>query len=167
MRNKKMLEYIASERARGVSDDNIKKSFADKGWTKKQITNLFAPPREKINWSTYFIGSSLFQGRINNVRYAIIFIIGVALNYIYIHSEGTLFKTVALMLLFIFGIGVIIRRFHDINKSGIWAITVFIPIAGLFIGLWLCYKKGDIDANHYGNPEEPKRNFFKSLINIK
>lgn len=166
MRNKKMLDYIANERARGISDEAIKDAFTQKGWTKKQIDNLFAPPKQKINWATYFIGSSLFRGRINNVRYAVIFVLAVIMNYIYIHTDSTLFKVAALMLFFIFGIGIGIRRFHDINKSGFWVLTFFIPILGLLIGLWLCYKKGNPDANHYGEPEESKRNFLKSLLNI-
>lgn len=167
MKNKKMLEYIATERARGISDADIKKAFMEKGWTTQQLAILFAPPKEKINWATFFIGSSLFQGRMNNVNFGIIFVVGVVLNYIYLQTSSIAFKTSALMLLFIFGIGVWIRRLHDINKSGWWVILLFTPIVNLLFGLYLCYKKGDEGVNVYGQPEPPKRNFFKSLINIK
>ena len=43
-----------------------------------------------------------------------------------------------------------IRRFHDINKSGLWFLINFIPIVG---GVWLLVlmlKKGDLSDNQYG-----------------
>lgn len=162
----KSLEYIATERAKGVPDEEIMQAFYDKGWTKQQVKNLFAPPKEKINWATFFIGSSLFQGRISKRNYAIIFVLAALMNYLYLHTSSVLFKTVAWMLLFIFGVGVGIRRFHDIGRSGFWSILLYIPIIGLLIGLFMCYKKGNEGPNKYGEPEDPKRNFFKSLLNF-
>ena len=96
-------------------------------------------------------------------------------------SEPTLFDIVYLLLL-LPGIGVSIRRLHDVNKSGWWLLypwlgLILIPIASLFddtslmdsaivisialmtLGylfvLYLAIKKSDSGENQYGkNPVE-------------
>ena len=50
-------------------------------------------------------------------------------------------------------VSVMVRRFHDINKSGwnyFWCFTVIGIIPVIY---WLCFKKGDDKKNSYGkNP---------------
>lgn len=44
----------------------------------------------------------------------------------------------------------LIRRLHDINRSGWWQLLSFIPLIGFIILLfWLC-KKGDEKPNRFG-----------------
>lgn len=55
------------------------------------------------------------------------------------------------------GIAVVVRRLHDIGKSGAYYFVSFIPIVG---GIWLLVllcTEGDSGPNEYG--EDPKANY--------
>ncbi|WEJ87425.1 MAG: DUF805 domain-containing protein [Klebsiella huaxiensis] len=45
---------------------------------------------------------------------------------------------------------VIVRRFHDIGKSGWWAFILLIPLIGSIILLIFSLKKGQQGSNQYG-----------------
>lgn len=45
-----------------------------------------------------------------------------------------------------------IRRFHDIDASGWWSLTLFVPLVNLFTFLVLLFKRGDDLANRFGPP---------------
>ncbi len=48
------------------------------------------------------------------------------------------------------GLGLVVRRLHDINKSGWWILINLIPVVGWIIMLvWLC-KDSDPTDNQYG-----------------
>lgn len=53
------------------------------------------------------------------------------------------------------GLAVAVRRLHDIGKSGLFYLFVFIPLVGAIILLvWFC-KDSEPGANAYGpNPKE-------------
>lgn len=52
-------------------------------------------------------------------------------------------------------IAVIVRRLHDIGKSGKWYFICCVPIVGLLWFLALMCKKGDEETNQYGtNPKQ-------------
>ena len=58
-------------------------------------------------------------------------------------------NSIAQLILSLPGLAVMVRRFHDINKSGwnyFWCFTVigFIPVI-----YWLCFKEGDKEENFY------------------
>ena len=67
-------------------------------------------------------------------------------------SEWGFFNIVQLIVLFLPGLAVSIRRLHDVNRSGwnwLWAFTVI----GLFPLLYWSIKAGDDEKNNYGmNP---------------
>lgn len=43
-----------------------------------------------------------------------------------------------------------IRRFHDMNKQGLWVLLLFIPLLNFFVSLFLIGCKGNIGPNDYG-----------------
>lgn len=45
---------------------------------------------------------------------------------------------------------VTISRFHDFNKSGFFALLMFIPFVNVIAMIYLCFKKGDAGKNKYG-----------------
>ncbi len=62
--------------------------------------------------------------------------------------------TIYLVAMIIPTISVIVRRLHDIGKSGFWFFVRFIPVVG---GIWLLVllcTEGQSGANQYG--EDPK-----------
>ena len=62
-------------------------------------------------------------------------------------------NSLASLILFLPGISVMLRRFHDINKSGwnyFWCFTIIGVIPVIY---WLCFKEGNNDKNFYvANP---------------
>lgn len=57
-------------------------------------------------------------------------------------------------LLAIFGtvtsITMAIRRFHDINRQGLWVLLLFVPILNFFVFLYLIFHIGTTGPNDYG-----------------
>ena len=71
----------------------------------------------------------------------------------YFNNGFSLLNTGASLILFLPGIAVVVRRFHDINKSG-WNMFWCFTIIGIIpVYYWLFFKKGNSDKNFYGvNP---------------
>ncbi|MCL4382470.1 MAG: DUF805 domain-containing protein [Patescibacteria group bacterium] len=68
---------------------------------------------------------------------------------------------------FVFMASLIIRRLHDLNKSGWWALLSFIPginsILWTYVGLW----KGDQKQNKFGPvPIELQKNTMKRIFGL-
>lgn len=42
------------------------------------------------------------------------------------------------------------KRCHDLGKSGFFGLLMFIPLVGIFIGIYLAFFKGDLNDNEYG-----------------
>ncbi|WP_078120424.1 DUF805 domain-containing protein [Thiosocius teredinicola] len=55
-----------------------------------------------------------------------------------------------------------IRRLHDFNASGWWAIAMVIPFANLILALFLLFKGGDEGTNRFG-PARVTRGWEKVL----
>ncbi|NQZ07908.1 MAG: DUF805 domain-containing protein [Algicola sp.] len=70
-----------------------------------------------------------------------------------VDEGGELSPLISLLILFpIAGTMVIMarRRFHDLNFSGWWSITVLIPILSIIPGLFLMFAPGNKHENDYG-----------------
>jgi len=97
-----------------------------------------------------------FKGRLKRLSYfiqqiAYSIIIGIFIVVV----DGTEVSGLMLLLIPVFLIMLFslhVRRLHDIGKSGYYSFLVLIPIFGLFYGLYLIFKPGQITANAYGNP---------------
>ena len=60
----------------------------------------------------------------------------------------------AIVLLYVW-VALCVKRYHDLEKSGWWALVSFIPIAGpIWILIELGLKKGTPGHNRYGPPQE-------------
>jgi uncharacterized membrane protein YhaH (DUF805 family) len=44
------------------------------------------------------------------------------------------------------------KRFHDINKTGLFSLVIFFPVAGLVTPLVLLVYPGDATDNRFGRP---------------
>ena len=67
-------------------------------------------------------------------------------------SGFILFFLIIYIILFYFSFVFIIRRLHDLNKSGWLSLILLIPVAGLFFWIYASCAKGDISTNNYGAP---------------
>lgn len=68
-------------------------------------------------------------------------------------GEGGMLANIITLVLLLPGVAVMIRRFHDVNKSGwnyFWSLTIIGAFPVLY---WLIFKAGDHGSNSYGaNP---------------
>jgi uncharacterized membrane protein YhaH (DUF805 family) len=49
-------------------------------------------------------------------------------------------------------IAVLVRRLHDIGRSGWWVLLAFIPLIGIIILIYWACLPGEPEPNAYGNP---------------
>ena len=66
------------------------------------------------------------------------------------------------LIAFLPGLGLVIRRLHDIGKSGWYIFIGFIPIVGIFILLYFFCLDSENQSNEYG--ESPKYGKNTSLV---
>ena len=103
------------------------------------------------------------EGRLNRLRYfqyglvlgLISAVISFGLHMLF-GTEGfmaTAIDAVIGLLWFMCYISLVIRRLHDLDKGGVWAILTLIPIVNFFFGIYLLFFKGTDGYNQYG--EDP------------
>ena len=107
------------------------------------------------------------EGRLNRLRYfqyglilgLISFVISFCLHIIF-GTEGFLsdaIDTVISLLWFMCYISIVIRRLHDLDKGGIWALLSLIPVVNFFFGIYLLFAKGTDGYNQFG--EDPLQKY--------
>lgn len=70
-------------------------------------------------------------------------------------TEGSAIYTLIVLGLFLPTVMVLIRRLHDTDRSGWWALIAFIPVLGLIALLVLLALPGDKVSNRFGPPRMP------------
>ena len=69
-------------------------------------------------------------------------------------SDYAMVLLVILQLIFFLpSLAITCRRLHDVGKSGLTFLLVFIPIVGIFVLLSNLVKKGDVSMNAYGEKQ--------------
>lgn len=124
-------------------------------------------PDDGYRMIPYFIylGASMlqllfgFKGRLNRGQYVVALIIGYVLPFVLILSTETYLRQNGLdilglaLVVFLFWVlfAGLAKRFHDINKSGWMALTIFVPIIGQFIPFIMLFWPGDKTDNDFGS----------------
>ena len=57
-------------------------------------------------------------------------------------------------VMFLCGLSLLARRFHDMDKSGWWVMLFCVPIVNLATYIYLMTKKGTPGANRFGGVPE-------------
>lgn len=105
----------------------------------------------------------LFEGRIGNVQFLYYLIGSIVLGLVL--GMIPVINFLAGIVLAVLGIGVGIRRWHDVGVTG-WAVLIFfIPIVGLLTALYLAWKHGEVGANKYGEAPDPHCPIFHAILN--
>lgn len=94
-----------------------------------------------------------FKGRASRSEYwwwvLFTFIIGAVLGMF--GKSGEIISGIVSLALFLPGLGLCVRRLHDINKSGWWVLLALIPLVGqIILIVWLA-KPSDPSENQYGS----------------
>lgn len=105
----------------------------------------------------------LFEGRIGNVQFLYYLIGSIILGLVL--GMIPIINFLAGIVLAVLGIGVGIRRWHDVGVTGWATLIFFVPIVGLLTALYLAWKHGEQGANTYGPEPDPKRPIFKAILN--
>jgi uncharacterized membrane protein YhaH (DUF805 family) len=63
--------------------------------------------------------------------------------------------SLASLALLLPGIGVAVRRFHDIGKSGWWVLIWLIPFIGWIIAIYWAVQPSQTESNNWGAPTAP------------
>ena len=117
------------------------------------VTGAMAKREE--TWQEKFLTS---EGRLNRQPYILRGLFLSCTPYILAFLWGVLVgpaaaKNVVLglqILLALPCIMLIIRRLHDIGRSGWWWLLVFIPLINVIFGIYLMAKKGETGPNRFG-----------------
>ena len=116
----------------------------------KNYTNFSGRARRKEYWMFFLftaIFALLFAGLDNLLGTTVSFnhpTLGeMKLPYGYFYFGFTLAMLIP-------GIAAVVRRFHDIGKSGWWYFIAFVPCIGIFPLLYFLVKPGDVGENQYG-----------------
>jgi uncharacterized membrane protein YhaH (DUF805 family) len=108
---------------------------------------------------------SIFAGRYNRAKYALIMLI-VAIPLIILRivalevDLGDKFIGILKVVFEILGVVAIavslpitVKRLHDVDKSGWYCLLFLVPVANVILGFYLLFKKGTQGINRFG--EDP------------
>jgi uncharacterized membrane protein YhaH (DUF805 family) len=114
------------------------------------------------------------EGRITREQFWIIIVLTYGLLYLSIRLAGyfnlitsvnaVVYISVVITLLgFFITMATLVKRYHDLGKSGQWALILFLPYLGFFWVLIECgFVEGEAKSNIYGPAEE--RNVFANKV---
>ena len=189
MINPEIAKYISEERKRGVTDADIQKALAEKGWKESDIKNAF-----KAQVAIAHVGG-LFKGRLDKGNFLKIVLVGMVVQFII--SElfggsialgmmsgygmlgfgmfGFFIMGVVSLIIGIYELGATVRRLHDIGQTGWYALGLvvvsMIPFLGWIISIaaliYLCMTPGDIKENTYGDVPNPNITLWQAIAGIK
>ncbi len=80
------------------------------------------------------------------------FILGIVIGIVFCWSQTTLniVTCIVNLALLLPSLGLVVRRLHDIGKSGWWIFIALIPIVGwILLIVWYC-KDSQMETNQYG-----------------
>lgn len=187
-----LMQYIATERSRGVADAEIKKALLEKGWDAGKVGAAFG--ENVVHATPAAVQKGLFVGRVSRREYffasllmlgigfAIFLLISLITGYVAfmplmsaadtdmmgIDMPSTILSAILLLatclIAFIFILSLMIRRLHDLGKEWFWVFLTFIPIVTFFFSLYLLFFKGEQRANAYGPVPSNSRSIFDVLL---
>ncbi|HSE35617.1 MAG TPA: DUF805 domain-containing protein [Candidatus Paceibacterota bacterium] len=187
-----LMQYIATERSRGVADGDIKKALLEKGWDAGKVGAAFGD--NVVHATPATAQKGLFGGRVSRREYffASLLMLGIGLmmflfiafmtGYVFgmplmpmadVDMMGidmrsailsAIFLIAAGLACFIFSLSLMVRRLHDLGKEWFWVFLTFIPVVTFFFSLYLLFFKGEQRANAYGPVPNNSRKIFDVLL---
>lgn len=118
---------------------------------------------------------NFFTGRLNRINFwgglgfiflvfpFILMIVNPVLEAIGVYSS--IFEWTPLLILIFISLSISVRRLHDVDKSGFYLFLLLVPIANLFVPIWLVSTKGSVGENKYGE-EDKGFSVYKLLMGV-
>lgn len=114
-----------------------------------------------MNWYLEVLKKyAVFNGRSRRTEYWMFTLFNLIISFVIAFAEGMVGSpgiVYALYGLAVFlpSLGVMIRRLHDIGRSGWWVLIGFVPLVGLIVLLVFAVTDSNPGDNEYGpNPKE-------------
>ena len=114
-----------------------------------------------MNWNEFQANFLDFDGRINRLPFfwkplavgLVISLILMVLELVLPQSMMSLFFRIAPGVNLIINASFLVRRCHDVNLQGWWALVMIVPLVNLIFYIYLLLKEGTPGYNQYGpNP---------------
>ena len=135
-------------------------------WWKKAVLKNYANFKGRARRAEYWY-FTLFNFLVIVPFYVMAFL-GVTNGASGLSIAGSLIYAAIALGTFIPGLAAVVRRLHDINKSGWNYLIVLIPLIGVIILLVWLFTDGNRFVNNYGddpkNPAEPEFDFEQNAI---
>lgn len=127
--------------------------------------------------------TALFKGRVGRQNFVFAILLLLVAHFIINYALGmgsmslmqgstAMFGLLAAAVSFLISIafavvsfGLAARRFHDIGKSGWFALIMIVPLVNLIAVIVLALLEGDEGPNEHGDPEAPSNNVIDALLN--
>ncbi|PLX70033.1 MAG: DUF805 domain-containing protein [Denitrovibrio sp.] len=111
-----------------------------------------------MNWYIRVLKTGFdFKGRASREEYwyfvmfnILFYIFSVGLDVVVLPVFSLLY-----MLIILFpSTAVIVRRLHDIGRTGWWALLTFVPVIGFFVLIYFLVQDSDADNKYGPNPKD-------------
>ena len=179
MDTEQLTSYVATERARGVADADIRTQLLTTGWKEEDANTALGIISSSLATSTApreFSLRKIDQGRIARMDYFVSgFIVWIFAFFALLPASllgntlgGTAMIIITILVYLValvFTIGLATRRLHDMNMCGWYVLICLIPGLGLFFSLFILFMPGSAGINRYGNPPSQKRGLIKQILN--
>jgi len=166
-----VLAYLSKVDLSGADLSGADLSGADLSGTDLNQANLGQADLSEVTPGN--VVTNLFRGRINRRSYIVgylasysAFLVALLIfSHIPINTDLAAIVSVVVMLLVwvvvvLFSISLMIRRFHDFNKGGSFILWLLVPFINVYFGLLLLFEEGTGGPNRYGPPPRPSIHLF-------
>lgn len=99
----------------------------------------------RLRYLAYGVG----LGLLTLVPLVLCYLVALAVPFV-----GGALAVLAYIALIVFSWGLMVRRLHDMDKSGLWSLLAFVPIANLVLLIMLLFVGGTVGENRFG-PQPP------------
>jgi len=106
-----------------------------------ELKSLLFSPKGRLNRKAFF-WTSVLVSILTSVLSVVLTIIST--------SIGGIISPILMVISIVISVMLIIKRWHDLDKSGWMTLTMIIPLVNLFIGLYLLFAKGTKGKNRFG-----------------
>jgi uncharacterized membrane protein YhaH (DUF805 family) len=120
-------------------------------------------PKGRFGRLSYIAWALAASFLVNIVQFVVMMVIGVGAGVSGSSDAATAGGGIAMVLTFVFALVVMvvtiiffIRRLHDIDLSGWWALLMLVPLVNFVFGLYAVIKPGTAGVNRFGPPRETR-----------
>jgi uncharacterized membrane protein YhaH (DUF805 family) len=120
-------------------------------------------PKGRFGRLSYIAWALAASFLVNIVQFVVMMVIGVGAGVSGSSDAATAGGGIAMVLTFVFALVVMvvtiiffIRRLHDIDLSGWWALLMLVPLVNFVFGLYALIKPGTAGVNRFGPPRETR-----------